>query len=46
MFLMVPAQTYVGRQLATLKEFPPAQGSSLSLGKLMEGITWATSATK
>ena len=46
MFLMVPAQTYVGRQLATLKEFPPARGSSLSLGKLMDKITWATSATK
>jgi arylsulfatase len=46
MFLMVPAQGYVGRQLATLEDFPPARGSSLSLGKLMEKITWATSATK
>ena len=46
MFLMVPAQTYVGKQLATLKEFPPARGSSLSLGKLMDKITWATSASK
>jgi arylsulfatase len=46
MFLMVPAQMYVGRELATLKEFPPARGSSLSLGKLMEKITWATSVTK
>ena len=36
MYLMVPAQTYVGKELATLKEFPPARGSSLSLGKLKE----------
>ncbi|RLA00794.1 MAG: arylsulfatase [Gammaproteobacteria bacterium] len=46
MYLMVPAQVVVGKQLATLKEFPPARGSSLSLGKLMDRITWATSATK
>ena len=36
MFMMVPAQEYVANQLATLKEFPPAKGSSLSLGKLIE----------
>ena len=46
MFMLVPAQGYVGRQLATLEEFPPARGSSLSLGKLMDRITWATAATK
>ena len=46
MFLMVPAQTYVARELETLKEFPPARGSSLSLGKLMDKITWAVSANK
>ncbi|MCK5870706.1 MAG: hypothetical protein KAG45_08730, partial [Methyloprofundus sp.] len=46
MYLMVPAQEVVGKQLASLKEFPPARGSSLSLGKLMDRITWATSATK
>ena len=46
MYLMVPAQEVVAKQLATLKEFPPARGSSLSLGKLMDKITWATSATK
>lgn len=46
MYLMVPAQEIVGKQLATLKEFPPARGSSLSLGKLMDKITWATSTTK
>ena len=42
MFLMVPAQMYVGKELATLKEFPPARGSSLSLGKLMDKINFAT----
>ncbi len=46
MYMLVPAQEVVGKQLATLKEFPPARGSSLSLGKLMDRITWATSATK
>jgi len=34
MFLMVPAQAAVARQMQSLKEFPPARGSSLSLGKL------------
>ncbi|MBW2616275.1 MAG: arylsulfatase, partial [Deltaproteobacteria bacterium] len=43
MYMLVPAQEVVGKQLATLKEFPPARGSSLSLGKLMDRITWATS---
>lgn len=46
MFMLVPAQEVVGKQLASLKDFPPARGSSLSLGKLMDRITWATSATK
>lgn len=46
MYMLVPAQEVVGKQLATLKEFPPARGSSLSLGKLMDRMTWATSATK
>ena len=46
MYMMVPAQVAVGNHLETLKEFPPARGSSLSLGKLMDRITWATSATK
>jgi arylsulfatase len=46
MYMLVPAQVAVGKHLATLKEFPPARGSSLSLGKLMERITWATSTTK
>jgi len=46
MYMLVPAQVAVGEHLETLKEFPPARGSSLSLGKLMDRITWATSATK
>lgn len=41
MFLMVPAQTAVAKKLATLKEFPPARGSSLSLGKILDGIKFA-----
>ncbi len=40
MFLMAPAQALVGRQLESLKEFPPAHGSSLSLGQLFEKITY------
>jgi arylsulfatase len=41
MFLMAPAQDLVAQQLASLKEFPPARGSSLSLGKLFEQIQFA-----
>jgi arylsulfatase len=41
MFLMAPAQALVAEELATLKEFPPARGSSLSLGKLLDNITYA-----
>ena len=41
MFLMVPAQELVAKELATLKEFPPARGSSLSLGKLLDQIQYA-----
>jgi len=39
MYMLVPAQAIVGKKMETLKEFPPARGSSLR-------ITWATSATK
>ena len=36
-FLLVPAQTYVGRFLATFKEFPPRQkAASFSLDQVME----------
>ena len=41
MFLMGPAQDLVKSQLESLKEFPPARGSSLSLGKLFEQIQFA-----
>ncbi len=36
MFLMVPAQTFIAEYLETLKEFPPARGSSLSISKVLE----------
>lgn len=41
MFLMAPAQQLVARELASLKEFPPARGSSLSLGELFNKIQFA-----
>ncbi len=41
MFFLVPAQAAVAAKLATLKEFPPARGSSLSLGKILNGIKFA-----
>ena len=41
MFLMVPAQELVGSYLGSLKEFPPARGSSLSLGQTMDKIQYA-----
>ena len=38
-YLLVPAQTYVGRFLATFKEFPPRQkAASFSLEKVMETL--------
>ena len=41
MYLMVPAQQLVGSYLGSLEEFPPARGSSLSLGKIMDQIQYA-----
>ena len=41
MFLMVPAQQLVGSYLGSLDEFPPARGSSLSVGKIMDQIQYA-----
>ena len=41
MFLMGPAQDAVAAELASLKEFPPARGSSLSLGKLLDTLQYA-----
>jgi arylsulfatase len=39
MFLMVPVQSIVQEQLESLKEFPPARGSSLSINKVLESMT-------
>ena len=41
MYLMVPAQQLVGSYMGSLKEFPPARGSSLSLGELFEQVQYA-----
>ncbi len=41
MFLMRPAQILVAKQLQSLKEFPPARGSSLSLGELFDRVQYA-----
>lgn len=39
-FVMVPAQTYVGQFLATFKEFPPRQkAASFSIDQVMEKLT-------
>lgn len=39
MWLFVPAQAYVGQFLNTFKEFPPVQGSSLSVDKVLKTLT-------
>mgnify|MGYP003454446505 CR=1 FL=1 len=40
MFLLVPAQQYVGQFLATFKEFPPSQKvGSFSLDQVLEALT-------
>jgi arylsulfatase len=42
-FLLVPAQEYVGKFLATFKEFPPSQKvGSFSLDQVMETLSSAT----
>ena len=39
-YLMVPAQTYVGEFLQTFQEFPPRQkAASFSLDQVMEKLT-------
>jgi len=39
-FLIVPAQAYVGKFLDTFKEFPPRQeAASFSLDKVMQTLT-------
>jgi arylsulfatase len=42
MFLMGPVQDLVAKQLESTKEFPPALGASLSLGKLLDNIKYQT----
>ena len=42
MWVMVPAQEAVAKKLESLKEFPPARGASLSLGKVMEKIQYSS----
>ncbi|MDW2194468.1 arylsulfatase, partial [Vibrio sp. 1641] len=38
-YMLVPAQTYVGRFLETFKEFPPRQkAASFSLDQVMEKL--------
>jgi len=39
MWLFVPAQAFVAEFLATFKEYPPVQGSSLSVDKVVEMLT-------
>ena len=39
MWLFVPAQEYIGKFLATFKEFPPVEGSSLSIDDVMKQMT-------
>jgi hypothetical protein len=41
MFLLAPAQAAVAAKLKSLQEFPPARGSSLSLGKILDQIQYA-----
>ena len=41
MYVMVPAQKKVAEHLKSLKEFPPARGSSLSLGKILDRMQYA-----
>jgi len=39
LFLLVPAQQYVGQFLSTFKEFPPRQkGGSFSLEQILESL--------
>ncbi len=39
MWLFVPAQTFIGKFLETFKEFPPVQGSSLGIDKVVQQLT-------
>ncbi len=47
MFLLVPAQQYVGKFLSTFTEFPPSQkGGSFSLDQVMENMSKAAGGGK
>lgn len=42
-YLLIPAQTYVGRFLATFKDYPPRQeAASFSLDQVMEKLSTAS----
>ena len=38
MYVMVPAQVFVREYLESLKEFPPARGSSLSINQVLDSM--------
>jgi hypothetical protein len=46
MFILVPSQVKVAEHLARLKAFPPARGSSLRLGKILDAIQYAKPVTR
>jgi arylsulfatase len=47
LFLLVPAQEYVGQFLATFKEYPPSQKvGSFSLDKVLDNLTAASTSGK
>ena len=39
MWLFVPAQAYIGEFLETFKEFPPVQGGSLGIDKVVQSLS-------
>ena len=46
-FMLVPAQEYIGKYIATFKEFPPSQKvGSFSLDQVLESLTAAQTAGK
>jgi hypothetical protein len=42
MWVMEPAKAVVAKKMESLKEFPPARGSSLSLGQIFDKIQFAS----
>ena len=46
-FLLVPAQEYIAKYIATFKEFPPSQKvGSFSLDQVLESLTAASTSGK